>query len=68
MVETELRRLMEENGDFMAGDAAWNVQARLEEKLMVFIGATFRTDVGMTTLRDNIRPMLERWRERFAGK
>ena len=62
MVETELHRLMEENGDFMDGDAEWNVRARLEERLMNFVGNKFETEVGVTTLRDNIRPMLERWR------
>lgn len=59
---------MEHYGDFGPDEPEWNAQARLEEKLLAFARDTFGAEPGISTLRENLVPMLARWRASKAGK
>jgi hypothetical protein len=63
MVEGEVFRLMEHNGEFSDDDPDWNAQARLEEAIADFCETTFSVRPGETTIRERIREPLERWKQ-----
>jgi hypothetical protein len=64
MVDEEVLRLMDENNEFSADDPDWNAQARLEEAIADYCETKFGKRPGDTTIKDNIRDPLKRWRER----
>jgi hypothetical protein len=63
MVEEEVFRLMNDNGEFSVDDPEWNAQARLEEAIGDFCENKFEKRPSETVIRDNIRKPLERWRQ-----
>jgi hypothetical protein len=63
MVEEEVFRLMNDNGEFSVDDPEWNAQARLEEAIGDFCENKFEKRPSETAIRDNIREPLERWRQ-----
>jgi hypothetical protein len=63
MVEQEVFRLMEENGEFSVDDPDWNAQARLEEGIGDFCQNKFCKRPSEATIRGRIRKPLERWRK-----
>ena len=62
MVDKEVFRLMDDNGEFSADDPDWNAQARLEEAIAAFCAKKFKQRPSVTTIRRHIREPLERWR------
>jgi hypothetical protein len=60
---------MEKNGEFDLEKPHWNVQARLEHKLLEFYGEKLDDEPGPSTLRDKIPRWLADWRKqkRVAG-
>jgi hypothetical protein len=66
MIEEEVSRLMGEHGDFMVADPEWNAHARLEEELMIFCKAKFRSEPVRSTLAPAISAGLEKWRSKRA--
>jgi hypothetical protein len=63
MVDREVFRLMDDNGEFSADDPDWNAQARLESAIANFCETKFGIRPGDTTIKDHIRPPLARWRQ-----
>ena len=63
MVGEEVFRLMDDNSEFTVDDPEWNAQARLEEAIADFCQNKFKKHPGETTIKDNIREPLERWRQ-----
>jgi len=63
MVDEEVFRLMNDNGEFSVDDPEWNAQARLEEAIADFCESKFKTRPSETTIKDNIHEPLERWRQ-----
>jgi hypothetical protein len=57
-VENAAVVLMDENGDFVLEDRAWNSQARLEEALFDQF-----PEMGVSTLRERLPDILARWRK-----
>jgi hypothetical protein len=63
MVGQEVSRLMNHHGEFSADDPDWNAQARLEAAIADFCETTFCKRPSETTIKDNIREPLKRWRQ-----
>jgi hypothetical protein len=61
-IEARVIELMDDHGDFYPGDPAWNAQARLEVKIVDEFG------IAISTLRDILPAMLERWKRAKVGK
>jgi hypothetical protein len=55
MVGQEVHRLMEEHGEFVAGDPAWNVQARLEAEISDYCETTFGKRPAESVIRTRSR-------------
>jgi hypothetical protein len=64
MVDEEVFRLMDDNDEFSPDDPDWNAQARLEEEIADYCESIFGKRPGETTIKDNIRDPLKRWRQR----
>jgi hypothetical protein len=64
MVDQEVFRLMDENGEFIDGDPEWNRQARLEKAIRDYCEATFHILPGENTVRTHVRKALQLWRQR----
>ena len=64
MVDDEVYRLMDENGEFIDGDSEWNAQARLETVISDYCEATFHIRPGENTVRTHVRKALKPWRQR----
>jgi hypothetical protein len=62
MVDKEVFRLMDHNGEFIRGDLEWNAQARLEEAILGFCEKQFSKSPGENTIRTHVRKALKRWR------
>lgn len=63
-VGQEVNRLMDYHGDFVPGDAEWNAQARLEEKIAESLGV----QVSESVLREYVAKAVADWRTSKAGK
>ena len=63
MVDEEVFRLMNDNGEFSVDDPEWNAQARLENAIADFCETKFGIRPGETTIKDHIREPLRRWRQ-----
>jgi hypothetical protein len=61
-LEQKTYRLMDEHGDFDAGDPEWDAQARLEEKLLEFCLELCSREPSRSTLEKHLKPWLENWR------
>ena len=64
MVDQEVFRLMDENGEFIDGDPEWNAQARLEKAISDYCETTFHIRPGENTVRTHVRKALKLWRQR----
>jgi hypothetical protein len=64
MVDQEVFRLMDENGEFIDGDLQWNAQARLEKAISDYCETTFNIRPGENTVRTHVRKALKLWRQR----
>jgi hypothetical protein len=62
-VDAEVFRLMNEKGEFAADNPEWDAQARLEEAIGAFCENLTGKRPGETTLKDNIKEPLRRWRQ-----
>ena len=62
VIKAEFDRLMNDNGDFIAGDQDWSKQANLESALMYFCEGKFGKQPGNTTIRTRVKPWLNEWR------
>lgn len=64
-IEKRVIAHMEHNGEFFRGDADWDCQARLEEKLMYDFTTKFGKELSTGTLRapDRLPAYLAKWRE-----
>jgi hypothetical protein len=67
-VEQFVFQTMNEKGEFNDWDTEWKVQADLERLVAKYIETTCGDAPAESTIRENIGPMLRRWREqRKAG-
>jgi hypothetical protein len=64
MVDQEVFRLMDENGEFIDADPQWNAQARLEKAISDYCETAFHTRPGENTVRTHVRNALKLWRQR----
>jgi hypothetical protein len=64
MVDQEVFRLMDENGEFIDGDPEWNAQARLEKAISDYCETTFHVHPSGNTVRTHVRKALKLWRQR----
>jgi hypothetical protein len=69
MVDEEVSRLVDENGDFVPADPNWDCQARLEKAIRDFIKETFKNSQAVkdegpaeSTLRSHVTQSLTDWR------
>ncbi len=62
MVQQKAHWLMEHNGDFNQVDPDWNVQAKLEVRLLEYCSNTFGKEPSMSALRARIPSWLAEWR------
>jgi hypothetical protein len=63
MVDQEVFRLMDQNGEFIDGDPEWNAQARLEKAISDYCETTFHIRPGENTVRTHVRNALKVWRQ-----
>jgi hypothetical protein len=61
VVETEVLRLMDENGNFGADSPEWNARARLEEAIESFCESKFMARPARSTIQEHIEPWLIQW-------